>query len=149
MIDVADLSLGEDWRQAIDRMVSVASIMVVLISPNWQQRFDDAGEFVRFEVGCALSRGIPVIPVLLDGASMPLEDKLPPDLKALTRRQTLTLSDTQFNRDANKLIRAIKGVALRPQPFSQMAGTRDSRAENPYTEAPESAADVIPDDWMK
>jgi len=37
----------------------------------------------------ALERGIPVIPVLVDGASMPQSGELPEDLKALAGRSAL------------------------------------------------------------
>jgi hypothetical protein len=54
-----------------------------MIGPQWltvceregarqgQRRLDDPDDFVRIEVESALARGIPVIPVLVDGAKMP------------------------------------------------------------------------------
>jgi hypothetical protein len=45
-----------------------------------RRRLDDPRDFVRIEVGEALARGIPVVPVLMDGTAMPDIDELPDGL---------------------------------------------------------------------
>ena len=47
---------------------------------------------MRVEIGTALKRDIRVIPVLVEGASMPQSGELPDDLKPLARRNALNVS---------------------------------------------------------
>jgi hypothetical protein len=44
---------------------------------------DDPNDFVRIEIAAALQRNIPVIPILLEGATIPKAAELPEDLKEL------------------------------------------------------------------
>jgi hypothetical protein len=47
------------------------------------RRLDNPDDFVRLEIAKALKRDIRVIPVLVDGVSMPQPRGLPEDLKTL------------------------------------------------------------------
>jgi formylglycine-generating enzyme required for sulfatase activity len=60
------------------------------------------------EIGTALRRDIRVIPVLVDGALMPLSTDLPEDLRPLVRRNALSITDTSFEGDCQRLVAAIK-----------------------------------------
>jgi hypothetical protein len=88
----------------------------VVIGSQWldirdslgKRRLDAAGDWVRQEIARALQRGVRVVPVLLEGAEVPPEDALPDDLRALTRRQAIRLSDAQWSRDAAALIAALR-----------------------------------------
>jgi hypothetical protein len=52
-------------------------VLIALVGKHWlsatdeegKRRLDQPEDFVRLEVAAALKRGIPVIPVLLDGAA--------------------------------------------------------------------------------
>jgi hypothetical protein len=44
---------------------------------------------------------------------MPSEEKLPDDLKPLSRRQALELRDTRFNVDADAIVRAVEETVPR------------------------------------
>jgi hypothetical protein len=46
-----------------------------------RRRLDSPRDFVRIEIEAALQRDIPVIPLLVQGASMPDEDNLPPSIQ--------------------------------------------------------------------
>ena len=84
-MDVAGIEPGRDFRRAIDEQVSSCGVLLALIGKSWldakdesgRRRLDDAMDFVRLETGSALKRDIPVIPVLVRGASMPRADQLP------------------------------------------------------------------------
>jgi hypothetical protein len=52
----------------------------------------------------------PVIPVLVDGATMPGTDELPDSLKGLTRRQGVEISSVRFEADVEKLTRALGSI---------------------------------------
>jgi len=54
-----------------------------------------------------LARGIPVVPVLLDGAPIPDVEKLPDDLKRLTRRNAEFIEHRTVDTDVERLIRKL------------------------------------------
>ena len=72
-----------------------------------QRRLDNAKDFVRIEICAALSRGIPVVPVLLDGTPMPEVDQLPEDMRMLTRKQAEIVAYNTFETDVDRLIRRL------------------------------------------
>jgi len=88
-----------------------------MIGPNWpdardeqgNRRLDDPNDFVRIEVGAALQRNIPVIPILLEGARIPKATQLPEDLKELALRNGMEIRHASFQDDMNRLIRGLKG----------------------------------------
>ena len=90
--------------------------MVALIGKGWldvkdekgKRRLDNPNDFVRFEIAQALARGIPVLPVLLDGAQMPNRADVPPNLVALTQLQAAPLRAQSFPQDAAEIARTLK-----------------------------------------
>lgn len=79
-------------------------MLIAIIGPNWlgtqddgPRRLDDPDDWVRLEVEAAISRGIRVIPVLVDGARMPVETELPQSLRGLARRQAVTLNPASLD----------------------------------------------------
>jgi hypothetical protein len=77
------------------------------------RRLDDPGDFVRLEIEAALTRGVRVIPVLVDGARMPRPDRLPACLAPLARRQAVELSHARFTADLAGLLNVLE-KELRP-----------------------------------
>jgi len=63
---------------------------------------------VRIEIRKALQRGIPVVPVLLDGAPMPDASKLPKDISMLARRQAEFIEFRTFDSDVARLINKLR-----------------------------------------
>jgi hypothetical protein len=92
---------------------------VIVIGPRWldirdetgRPRLQNPGDFVRQEIETGLASGIPVIPVLVEGATMPPAQVLPPSLAPLTRLQAVNIRfDPDFTTDARRLITAIERV---------------------------------------
>jgi len=73
---------------------------------------DNPEDLVRLEIATALKRGIRVIPVLVDGASMPRSGDLPDDLKALVRRNALEVSHNRFRADTERMIAEVERALL-------------------------------------
>jgi hypothetical protein len=77
---------------------------------------------VRQEIETGLASGIPVIPVLVEGATMPPAQVLPASVAPLTRLQAVNIRfDPDFTADVRRLITAIervdttaRGTAARP-----------------------------------
>jgi hypothetical protein len=115
-MDVAGIQPGIDFRQAIDQNVAAAGVLLAVIGPTWltvadatgSHRIENPNDFVRLEIASALQRNIPVIPVLVHGASMPAADAMPDDLKDLAYRNAVELTLARWNSDVALLIPALQ-----------------------------------------
>ena len=115
-IDVDNLDAGIDFIEAIEESVGSCDVLIAIIGERWlissdeegRRRLDNSEDFVRIEIATALKRGIRVIPVLVEGASMPRAGDLPDDLKSLVRRTALEVSHTRFRTDSERLIGAVE-----------------------------------------
>jgi hypothetical protein len=93
-------------------------VLLAVIGPRWlsvankdgKRRIDDPNDFVRLEIAAALRRDVRVIPVLVEGATMPSAEELPEDIKALARRQAHELSDRRWDYDADQLFDVLEKV---------------------------------------
>lgn len=151
-MDVDSIEPGLDFVDVLNRHLEQCDAMLVVIGPSWLEaknphgvrRLDDEGDFVRMEVGAALSRSIRVIPVLVDGALPITALDLPEDLKALARRQALEIRHDRFGSDADQLADMLQKV-LTPL-TSPSEQTTQSEAKNL---APvNSAAPLSETDWF-
>jgi len=115
--DVDSIPMGLDFRKVLGHAVEQCDVLIAVIGGRWvdtvdlngQRRLESESDFVRVEIGAALESGIPVIPVLVDGASMPRPDVLPREIQDLSfRNGTLVRHDPDFHRDMDRLIQAIK-----------------------------------------
>jgi hypothetical protein len=119
--DVDSIEAGARFDDAIEQAVANCRVFLPLIGDDWlnaaapggRRRLDDPADFVRREVGAALRRGVPVIPVLLEGTVMPSAETLPPDLQPLARHQALELSETRWDYDVQRLIETIDRIVGR------------------------------------
>lgn len=115
-MDVAAIEPGKDFRKAIDESVATCSVLLALIGQEWlgtkdatgSRRLEDSKDFVRLELASALRRDIPVIPVLVRGAKMPLAEQLPDDLKDLAYRNAVELTHARWRSDVQVLVRALR-----------------------------------------
>ncbi|HEY8113163.1 MAG TPA: toll/interleukin-1 receptor domain-containing protein, partial [Actinomycetes bacterium] len=113
--DVDNIELGEDFVERITAAVGSCDVLLALIGPQWltiadergRRRLDSGDDFVRLEIEAALTRKVLVIPILVDGASMPDPDELPPSLAKLVRRQALELSPNRFETDTGRLLKVL------------------------------------------
>jgi hypothetical protein len=110
--DAADIPPGAQFDAILDKELTAAKIVLVLIGPAWltqlQQRLGQSDiDYLRVEVAAALARGKRVIPLLLNGATLPPAHDLPDDLGALAKHQAMTLRDESWNQDVDRLIDAI------------------------------------------
>jgi hypothetical protein len=117
-MDVDGVPLGADFVERLQQEVSGCDALLAVIGPRWldivdeagDRRLDDPNDFVRVEIAAALQREIPVIPILLDGTKIPRIDRLPEDLKLLSRRNGLDVRQASFHSDVGRLIRELKAT---------------------------------------
>ena len=114
-MDVDTLLPGVDFVQALEEAVEACDVFLAVIGAGWENIKDDQGrrridnpeDFVRIEVAHALKRGIPVIPILVDGVQMPSSENLPDDLKGLSRRHAFIIGD-RLRSDVQHLINVLE-----------------------------------------
>jgi len=115
-MDVDSIPVGRDFEDYLNSQVAACDAMLAVIGPNWltakddtgQRRLDNLEDFVAIEIGAALARNIPVVPVLVDGARMPKASELPDSLKPLARRQAIQVRNTNFRSDAEGLVKRLR-----------------------------------------
>ena len=115
-IDLEGIGPGEDFVYQLRRNLDGCEVLVALIGPGWSNAHSDGGarrlgnadDFVRVELRTALTRGIKVFPVLVDGAPPLRAEQLPEDLQPLVRRQAIALDYTRFEADVVRLVHAIR-----------------------------------------
>ena len=110
--DVDNVPFGVDFVEHLGREIQKCEVMFVVIGPRWfataqngPERIREPNDFVRIEILSAFRRGIPIVPVLVDGAQMPRADQLPDEIQALARRQAAVIRhDPDFHIDVTRLL---------------------------------------------
>lgn len=119
-MDLDSIEAGADFAEAIDAALASCLVLVALIGRQWlaaagedgQRRLDSPDDFVRLEIATALERGVRVIPVLVDGAAMPRQDQLPPDLQKLARLHALEMGYRRIEYDETRLVTSIERLLV-------------------------------------
>ena len=70
-MDVDNIPVGRDFEEYLKSQVAACDAMLTIIGPTWvegkndtgQRRLDNPDDFVLIEIGAALARDIPVVPV--------------------------------------------------------------------------------------
>ena len=90
-IDVDSIPLGMDFRVYLQQKVQECTAMLVIIGKQWlkiaddqgRRRLDDPKDWVRIEIEAALIQEKLVVPLFVQGASMPHANELPESLRNL------------------------------------------------------------------
>jgi hypothetical protein len=115
--DVDSIPLGIDFRQHLEGALGQCRVLIGVIGDQWiergiatgKRRIDDPRDQLRIELEVALSRNIPLVPVLVRKASVPSEEQLPSSLKSLAYRNGIQVRpDPDFNGDRDRLIKGIE-----------------------------------------
>jgi hypothetical protein len=135
-IDIDNVPFGVDFRKHIDDALKTSDLLVAIIGHNWlgtkdggTSRIMSAADPVRVELETALRRELLILPVLLDGASMPDPAELPETIRDLAYRNALEVeSGRDFNVHIDRLIRAIEqalGIKAKVPQEAAAAATPD------------------------
>jgi hypothetical protein len=115
-MDVDSIPVGVDFVEYLEGWVDRCDIMLALIGAEWadaidpktgRRRLENAHDFMRIEVRKGLARGIPVVPILLDGATIPDPEQLPDDLQRLIRRNAEFIDHRTIEPDVERLIKKL------------------------------------------
>ena len=119
-MDVPDIHAGSDYVDVIEEAIDRCDVLVALIGEGWlnaggpERRIDDPQDLVRREIERAFERPIPVVPVLVGGATMPSADDLPGGLRKLATRDAITLTDVGFRSGMDRLAEELQRLAPVP-----------------------------------
>lgn len=134
-MDIESIPPGVDFREHLKSAVLRSRVVLVLIGDRWvelddrgKRRLDDPDDFVRFELEAALAHGKPIVPVLVDRASMPPAESLPVDLAEIAYKNAFALdSGRDFSTHIDRLIDELSKLGLPPKPVPVPTDQRDRR----------------------
>lgn len=115
-MDIDSTPLGIDFVDHVVEEIAKCNAVIVLIGKQWlkakdkkrRRRIDNEDDLVRVEIHAALQQKIAVIPVVVQGASVPAADDLPENIRALARRNGIELSATRWNTDVEQLTKELR-----------------------------------------
>jgi TIR domain/WD domain, G-beta repeat len=119
--DLDTIPPGVRFRDYVGQKISKSHVFILLIGKAWASYEDEAGQRrlelprdpVRLEIELALRLGIPIIPVRVEGAPMPTEGDLVPSILDLLEFNAAEVSDSRWEYDVDRLLRAIDETAGR------------------------------------
>jgi hypothetical protein len=140
-MDIDSIPFGIDFRDYIKEALDETDILLAIMGKQWlggssgQSRIMEETDPVRIEVETALARGIAVIPVLIDEATMPQPADLPDSLKNLAYRNAAYVdSGRDFHLHMDRIIRSMDkllGKVEAARPAETHAAPADAGAAAP------------------
>jgi hypothetical protein len=113
-MDVADIAPGEDFTHVLDRELRTCAAVLAIIGAHWRDSFAvprDGPDYVSIELRQALSStDVTVIPVLVQGATLPSGTELPADIADIANRQAVGLRDDRWDDDVLNLVRSLRSL---------------------------------------
>src|SRR5262249_29428278 len=110
-LDVESIEPGADFVEALTNALERCRVVLAIVGPGWAgrrpvgtTRLRDPDHFVRLAISTALKNGLRVVPVLVNGAVMPVGDQLPPELEAFGRCNAFALPDPTWAHGARVLV---------------------------------------------
>jgi len=115
-IDMLHIEEGDKFDSYTERALSSCEIFIAVIDRNWLasadergRRLDDPEDYVRREIATALRRDVAIVPVRVQGATMPRPRDLPEELRPFCFHQAGELRDgLDWYNDASRLITTVK-----------------------------------------
>jgi WD40 repeat protein len=112
-MDASSIRYGIDFRSQIAKALHSCDLVVAIIGRKWlgevrkgSPRIKDEHDFIRIEIETALKSHIPIIPVLVDEASMPKPEELPDSIQQLSYLHAAPVdAGRDFHQDMDALIR--------------------------------------------
>jgi hypothetical protein len=110
------MSSETEFPKAIRKSLESCAVLIAVIGKYWltatdkegKRRLDHSEDYVRLEIATALSRGVRVIPLLVEGVPMPPPSELPDDLRTLPQRMALKIRYDRYRYDSKRLIDAVE-----------------------------------------
>ena len=152
-MDQGSIGWGADFGRVIEVALNSSDILIAMIGHHWlptikkkrlPQWHLNANEkdWVLFEIAGALDRNIHVIPILMHGTTMPKVRHLPMELKKLSDRNAVSLSNADWKVGVEELIQRLDKILAEQsearRQWEQDAGARRHREEEQKKAAAET-----------
>src|SRR4051812_15586289 len=112
--DIDSIPPGADFREFINLILDESDIVLAVVGPRWlgaragQTRLSDEADLVRVEIETALRKSKPLIPVMVQRATMPRVALLPDTLRDFAYKNEVQIDSGQdFDVHIARLIRAM------------------------------------------
>lgn len=115
--DVYDIPYGSNFREEIRQAIDKSGIVLVIIGKHFsteEKRLFDKDDHVRFEILYALKSGKLVIPVLVNGATIPTSNSIPAEIKRILYLHAAELRNTKWQLDIEDFIKHIDKHSQEP-----------------------------------
>lgn len=114
-MDIDNIPFGVDFRRHIDDVLQTAEVVIAVMGPRWvgpvrggTARIHDPADPVRIEIETTLKRGVPVVPVLVNGARMAKPADLPEAIRDLSFHNAAQVdSGRDFHQHMDRLIQSL------------------------------------------
>jgi hypothetical protein len=118
--DVEGIPIGGDFRHHIRTALIRSQALIVVIGQRWAACFGQSTgwlswrapltiDYVRIEIELALDHNVRIIPILVDGASMPRERQMPAKIAQICHYQAAPIrAGLDFRTDMARVLDAIK-----------------------------------------
>ena len=122
--DVSTIAGGENFETKIASEIKRSDAVLIFVGQKWmhpnsdgQPRLWDSKDYVRAEVRASLAQAALVLPILVDGATMPKPELLPEDIQAIAAHNALSLRHESFDDDTEAIVGAIIGASAKERPW--------------------------------
>jgi O-acetyl-ADP-ribose deacetylase (regulator of RNase III) len=141
------IRLGDDFVDQVFDTLSRCRVMIAVIGKSWQSLLGEpAQDWVQREIGDAFSRGIRVIPVLIEDAEVPAEAELPEGIRALARCQHLRLRHYTIANDMAHLVQELRNLLPHLADETRASGAQKTFR---FAEGPECDFVIVPGDILR
>ncbi len=144
-IDRMRLEPGSVWPDELERHASNCSVMLVVIGETWQTtaekspelmgvpRLHNPNDWVRKEIGLALSHDRLVVPLLLNAAKLPNESWLALcELEGLHSLQQMRIRSDDYENDLERLIKFLESCSVNVRSGSSAKPTAHLKTSIPH-----------------
>jgi len=121
-MDIDTIGPGADFVKVIQNAVASCNVLIAMIGKNWltitdssgRRRLENPDDYVCLEISTALDQNKLVIPLLVQGATMPRSDDLPHPLAGLVTRNAYEISDARWKQEVTVLVEKLQGMLNSP-----------------------------------
>lgn len=144
-IDTDAIEMADEWPARIQDALDKASVMLVLIGPDWlrshdeygSRRLDNPKDWVRMEILHALEKGLKIYPILISKADLPEAKGLPEELRPLLNHQSFNLREAEWRTDIAQLLKKLEADGMMriapqvhyPAPFKKAEALSEKELE--------------------
>jgi O-acetyl-ADP-ribose deacetylase (regulator of RNase III) len=141
------IRLGDDFVDQVFDTLRRCRVLIAVIGRSWPSLLSDPEQdWVQREISDAFSRGMRVIPVLIEDAEVPGEAELPEGIRALARCQHLRLRHYTIANDMAHLVQELRNLLPHLADETRASGALRSFR---FEEGPECEFVIVPGDILR